>query len=144
MAGAPIQTRDDPRHRLLLRRRQLLRLDLAAESLRRGPPVAASCPQLRRDELERARGGRPVVVRDPQGEVDERQLVEDALDRRRLDARRRLHPGLDHDAARSAAAEADRHDRALADALRNLVREYARDRAGRDERIDGREHAFPA
>ena len=49
------------------------------------PPLAAPRAQLRRDELERAGGRRAVVVGEPERELDERrrQLVEDALDRRR-------------------------------------------------------------
>ena len=102
---------------------------------RRSPRLALSfgC-----DELESPRGGRAVVVGEPEGEIDERrrQLVEDALDRRRLDAGRCGDSCLDDDAPCRGAAEADRDDRADADVARNLVRERARDGAGGDKRID--------
>ena len=98
---------------------------------RRLTPFAAPGAQLGRDELERPRRGRAVVVGKPEREIDERrrQLVEDALDRRRLDAVRRGDTGLDDDAACGGAAEADRDDGSLPHSGRHLVGEEARDGA---------------
>ena len=122
-------------------------LELVAPKLRaRRGERRTTGAQLRRDELERTRGRRAVVVGEPERELDEgrRQLVEDTVDRRRRHARWRLHPGRDDDAAGGGASEADRDDRTDADALRHLVGERTRDRARGDERIDlGKHHRGP-
>jgi hypothetical protein len=96
---------------------------------------------LRRDEGERARGGRAVVVREPESEIDERRRegLEDALDRGRLDSFRPLDVDVDDDATALRVAEADLDDRALLRPVGNLVRERARESAGADERVDGGE-----
>ena len=142
MSAAGIERLDDPRDRPLLRLGQLRRLRLACEPGPGHAPLSSAGTQLRRHELERARRRRAVVVGDPEREIDERrrQLVEHRLDRRRLDPRRRIDSGLDDDAARGTASEADRDDRALLDAFRHLVGERPRDGARGDEWIDGRQH----
>ena len=86
-AGA-VDRLDDPGTARCCALCQLGRLGLAGHARGRSAPFAAPGTQLRRDELERPRRGRAVVVGKPEREVDERrrQLVEDALDRRRLDA----------------------------------------------------------
>ncbi len=65
--------------------RERLGLGLAGERLALGGrgPLAARRAAHRRDELERARGRRAVVVGDPEREVDERRrdLVEQPPDR---------------------------------------------------------------
>ena len=136
--SVPLQRLDDPCDRSLLRLRQLVRLGLAGHPRAGRSTLAAPRPEPGSDELERSRGRRAVVVGEPQRQIDERrrQLVEQRLDRRRLDARRRLHPGLDHHPARGRAAEPDRDDGALADIVRHLVGERTGDRARGDERID--------
>ena len=142
MGAAGVERLDDPRNRLLLWLGQLCRLRLACEPGPGHAPLPPADAQLRRHELERARRSRAVVVAHPEREIDEcrRQLVEDRLDRRGLDPRRRRDSRLDDDAARGAAAEADRNDRALLDSLRHLVGERPRDGPRGDERIDGRQH----
>ncbi len=91
MSAAGVERLDDPRDRLLLWLGQLCRLRLAGEPGPGHAPLPPADAQLRRHELERARRSRAVVVGDPEREIDERrrQLVEDRLDRRRLDPRRR-------------------------------------------------------
>ena len=136
--AAGVEALDDPCHGRLLRRRQQLRLGLAAEALRLRAALSAPRPQLRRDELECPRGRRAVVVRHPEREIDERrrQLVEHTLDRRGLDPGRSLSAVLDDNAPGGTAAEADRDDRALAHPVRDHVGEDARD--GRGTRRAGR------
>ena len=134
---------DDPPHRGRLRLAERRRLRLAAERLaRRGlRTLGAPRPLERRDQLERASGGRAVVPGDPQRELDQRRrdLVHDPLDRRRVDPLRRSGPDLDDDAAPPRVAEPHLHDRAGADLVRHLVGERPRDRAGGHQRIDGGE-----
>ena len=66
------------------------------------------------------------------------QLLDDALDGRSRHAVGGRHSDLGHDAAPLRVSEADLHHRARLDLVRNLVRELARERAGGDEREDGR------
>ena len=107
---------------------------------------AIECGPLRRapldgsDEPERASRRRAVVVRDPEREAEERrrELLDDALDRSRLDPFRRDDVDLRDDAAATGVAEPDLDDRARPDLVRHLVRELAREGARGDERIDGR------
>ena len=143
LADALVQRRNDLLDRSLLVGREALRLRLAVERLAngRGRSLAPRRAAQRGDELERAGGRRAVVVGDPEREVDERRrdLVEQPADEGRLDARGSLDADVRNDAAGRAPPEADGDDRALADALRHLVRERLRQRAGRDERIDRRE-----
>jgi hypothetical protein len=141
VGAVAVERLDEAADRSLLRLGQPRRLGLAGHPGGRATPLPPPRAQLRRDELERARGRRAVVVGDPEREVDERggQLVEDVPDRRGRDARRRLHPDLDDDAAPRRAAEADRDDGALPHALGHLVRERARHRPRGHERVDGRE-----
>ena len=142
MRARSVHCPDDPGHRRLLRRRQLGRLGLAGHACAGVPPLAPPRAQLRSDELERPGRGRAVVVGKPEREVDERrrQLVEDALDRRRLDAVGRRDACFHDDPAGRRAAEADRDDCPFSDSGRHLVGEEARDGPGGDEWIDGREH----
>ena len=138
-----VERRDDPRDRVPLVVREPLRLGLALERLaqgRRGPFTTRRAAR-GRDELERAGRRRPVVVGEPQGEVDELRgdLVEQAADGRKLDPGRRADPDVRDHPSRRAAPEADGDDRAFRRPLRHLVRERAGERSGRDERIDGRE-----
>src|SRR5204863_5580087 len=90
------------------------------------------------DEPERAAGRGAVVVRDPEREPEERrrQLLDDALDRGRLDPLRRRHVDLRHDSAAARVPEPDLDDRSRPDLVRNLVFELPRKRTRRDERID--------
>ena len=145
VAAGSVQSLDEPLERALLRLRQLGRLRLAAHARGRRAPLAAPRPERRRDELERARRRRAVVVGEPEGEIDERrrQLVEDAVDRRRHDSRRCLDARLDHDPAQGRPAEPNGDNRPLADVVRHLVGEDARDRTGRHERMDGGERHRP-
>jgi hypothetical protein len=94
-----------------------------------------------RDERERARRGRAVVVRDPEGELDERlrELLDDALDRRDGDPIRRLDAELDDEPAPLRVAEANLDDGADASVIGYLVGEGPRESARGDERIDGGE-----
>ena len=105
-----VEPGDDPRDRRLLLRRQLGGRGLTGErlALDRRRSLAARRPPQRRDELERARGRRAVVVGDPEREVDERgrDLVEHLPGRRELDPGGRLDADLDDDAARRAARRA--------------------------------------
>src|SRR5581483_11931042 len=93
----------------------------------------------RRDERERPRRRRSVVVGDPEGEVDQgrRQLVEELPRRNRPHARRRLLLQPDHDAALPPRAELDGQHRALADVVLDLVGERMVERPRRDQRDDG-------
>ena len=72
-------------------------------------------------------------------QIDERRrkLIDDGRDRCGVDSRRRRLARRDDHAANPRAAEGDRDDRPLPDAVRHLVGERAGDGAGRDERIDG-------
>jgi hypothetical protein len=139
-AGA-VDRRHDPRHGPLLRLRQPGRLRLARHAGARLAAFPAPDSQLGRDELERACRGGAVVVAEPEREIDERwrQLVEDAFDRRRLDAVRRGDTGLDDDPSCGGPPETDRDDGPLPHSGRDLVGEDARDGAGGNERIDGGE-----
>ena len=107
-------------------------------ALRRLRPLAAGLPLHGRDQRERASRRRAVVLRDPERELDERlrQLLDDALDRRRLDAFRRRDVDLVDDTSPLRVAEPHLDDRARLNVVRDLVRELARERARRYERID--------
>ena len=101
------------------------------------PPL----PNTRGDERERPGRRRPVVLREPEREVDEggRQLLDDAGDRRDLDPFRSAPVHLDDDTALPPAAERHVDDGALPDPLRNRVREDPGERPRRDEWVDGGE-----
>ena len=119
---------------------QPLRLRLAREPAPLGghPPLAAACPRPRCDECERPGGSRPVVVRDPERELDElgRHAVDDGAGGGQLDAVRRTDADVDDDASQRAAAEANRDDVASLDLVRHLVRERTPERPSGDERVD--------
>ena len=104
-------------------------------------PLAAPLRLLRRDQRERAGRRRAVVVREPEGEIDERRRkrLEHALGRDGLDVGRRLGVGVDDDAAAAGVAEPDREDGALPHLVPDLVRERPRERARIDDRVDGGE-----
>jgi hypothetical protein len=143
LADPLVERGDDPLdgHALLVR--QALGLGLAFERLaQRGRgTLPARRPADGRDELEGARGGRAVVVGEPQREIDERgrNLVQQPADRRRLDPRGRADADVGDDATGRAAPEPDRDDRALDRPLGHLVRERPREGAGGYERVDRRE-----
>jgi hypothetical protein len=143
LADALVERGDDLRDGVALLRGERLGLRLAAQGLALGGrgPLAARRAAARRDELERPRRRRAVVVGDPQGEVDERarHLVQQPAHRRRLDPGRRLDADVGDDAAGGAPPEPDRHDRALREALGHLVGERPGERPRRHERVDGRE-----
>jgi len=86
-------------------------------------------------------GVEPVVVRDPEGELDERRrdFAEHRLDRADVDARGRSVLERDDDPSCARASERHADDRPHADVVGHLVGELARDRAGRHQRIDRRE-----
>jgi hypothetical protein len=121
----------------------MLRLRLSGERLAhaRLRTVAARLSLRRRDERERSRGRRAVVVRDPQRERDERlgQLLDDAPDGSDVHTGRCVHSELDYETAALRVTEADFDDRADTDVLRHFVRERTRDGACGHERIDGGE-----
>ena len=93
----------DPREHALLRLREPGRRRLGGQAGRGRhlSPVAAPLGLLRRDQGESARRRRAVVVREPEGEVDERrrERLEHALGGDGLDVWRRLGVGVDDDAA---------------------------------------------
>ena len=132
----------DASERTLLRVGQVLGRRLRRKrpdrSGRRVAPLAAALRVVRRDERERARRRRAVVVGEPEREIDERrrQRLRDALDRRGSNAVRQRHADLGDDAAPARVAELHLDDRALR-VLRHLVRERPRHRPGGHERIDG-------
>ena len=138
----------DPPERGPLRLRQLGHslLEREALALARRRLLLAPLPLDGRDQLERAARRRAVVVGDPEREVDERgrQLVDDGLDRDRMDPLRGLVHDLDDDPALPRAAERDRDDRTLLRPVRQLVGERPRQRARRHERVDGRVAAHAA
>jgi hypothetical protein len=144
VVAAGVDRVDDPRHRLLLGSAQPLWGRLAVERLplARGRLLLPPRPPHRRDELQRPRRGRAVVLGQPEREIDERlgQLVDDALDRHRAHPDRRRFHDLDHDPPRARAAERHRHDSALARAVGELVGELAPTEGARgDERDYGAE-----
>ena len=142
LADAFVQGCDDPLHRRPLVGGELTRLRLAGQRIadRRRRPLAARASTGRRDELERPGGSRPVVVRHPQREVDERRrnLVQHRADCHGVDPGRGAHADVGDDAADGATPESHGDDRSLAHAVRDLVRERSCERPRRDERIDGR------
>ena len=138
--AAPERT-DDAVDRGALLVGQLRRLGLAREALarQRRRPLAATLAHERRDERERARRRRAVVLGEPEREIDERRrkLLDDPLDRRDLDPLGRATVDVDDDAARLGAGEAHLDDRALLDLVGHLVGEDPRgQRPGVDERVD--------
>ena len=141
-ALARVEPVDDARKRRLLRVAQRRRRRLPGQRIALGRlcALAARLALHRRDELERAPGRRAVVVRHPERELDERsrQLRHDTLDRRRRHPVGRRHSDLGHNATPLRVAEAHLDDRAGLDLVGNLVRELTRERAGGDERVDGR------
>ena len=108
--------RRPPRRALVLRVREPSRLGLALErlALARLRALAARLALNGSDERERASRSRAVVVGDPERELDERlrQLLDDALDRRDVDAGGRVDAELDDEAAALRVAEAHLDDRA--------------------------------
>ena len=90
---------------------QLLRLGLAREPAALGghPPLAAACPRPRRDERERPGGSRPVVVREPERELDERgrHAVDDGAGGGELDAVRRPDADVDDDASHASGCRGE-------------------------------------
>ena len=94
-----------------------------------------------RDQRQRAGRRRAVVVREPEGEVDERRRegLEHAFGGDGLDVGRRLGVGVDDDAAPPGIAERNREHGSLPNLVLDLVREQPRERAGTDDRIHGGE-----
>ena len=139
VAAAGVEQLIDPRERVFLRRREVrgrsFRLDRVADDA----PLAATLRERRCDERERTRRRRAVVVGDPERELDEcrRQRLGDALDRGRVDAFRQFRVDLRDDAAPARLAEEHLDHVAHACLIRDLVREGARNGAGRDERVHG-------
>ena len=105
------------------------------------PPLAAPLRLLRRDQREGAGRRRAVVVREPEGEIDERrrERLEHSLCRDGLDVGRRFGVGVDDDTAATRVAEGDREDGALLHLVPDLVGERPRERARADDRVDGGE-----
>ncbi len=111
--------------------------------MRRSPPLAPAGPCVWRDERECARRRRPVVLREPERELDERRgnAVDDRARGGDLDAVRRVDSDVDDHAAHAPPTETDAHDRAALDVVCDLVRERTRERAGGHERVDlGQRH----
>ena len=133
--------RHDSLQRRLLRRgqgeRPSVRLQPAGgRALLAGTPCSHS--PLGRDEGERASRRRAVVVRDPEGEVDERRRdrSEHTFDRDRLDPGGRVLGELRDDPPPPRRAEPDRDDRALLEPVAE-VGERAGEGTRGDEREDG-------
>ena len=143
MATACIERDNYTADRIALGRSQLLGLVLAREGVvERGcSTLTTTRTSVRRDESERSSGGRPVVVREPESELDEcgwdpvdhRPRIGDRNAVRLLDARG------DHDSSDAAPTETDRKDIPATDVLRYLIGERAGKRAGRNERVDLRQ-----
>ena len=125
-----------PGQRLELRLRQLSGPGLAAQRVAVGRlrQLLPALPLLRSDEPERAPGGRAVVVGEPECELYERrrQLLDDALDGRRLDPGRRGLVDPDDHSACFRAREPNRDDGPTLDVVRRLIREGARERTRRN------------
>jgi tRNA (cmo5U34)-methyltransferase len=143
VAPSAVEELDDPGEHALLRLRQRRGRPLGREGAcaRHLSTLAAPLRVVRRDERERPRRRRAVVVGEPEREVDERrrQRLGDPLDRRGRDSLRRRDADLRHDAPVPRVAEAHHDDGAFSGLLGDLVRERTRDRARGHERIDGRE-----
>jgi hypothetical protein len=94
-----------------------------------------------RNESERASGCRPVVVGEPERELDEsgRNPIENRPCIGDLDARRSCDVSVDDDSTNTAPAEANRHHGATPDIVRHPVGERSGQRTGRNERVDLRE-----
>ena len=138
-ALARVHALDDPGQRGLLLGGQRGRRRLSGQSLGQRLTLAAPRPHPRRDELQRARRSRAVVLGQPERQVDERrrELVEDAPDRSCLHPERRRFLQPDDDAAHLRAPEGHRDDRPLPHFLRHLVgerREQPRERRRGDRR----------
>ena len=101
--AAGVERGDDPLDGVDLGVGQPLGLRLAGKRVaRRGrPPLAATGPLVRRHERERAGGRRPVVLGEPERELDERRrnLVDDRAGGGDLHPGRRLDADVDDDAA---------------------------------------------
>ena len=119
------------------------RLPLARRGL-----LLAPLPPDGRDQLQRPRRRRAVVVGDPEREIDQRrgQLVQHALDRQRPHADRRRVHHLDDHAPRPRAPEGNRDDGPFPGTVRQLVGELApTEGARRHQRHHGPEaHAVEA
>ena len=143
LADSHVERGHDPLDGVALVGRERLRLRLAGERLAHGRrrPLAAWRTADRRDELQRSRRGRAVVVGDPECEVDERagDLVEHLAGGDRVDSGGQRDADVGDDSPCRATAEADREHASLADALGHLVGERPGERPGRDERVDGGE-----
>jgi hypothetical protein len=135
-----IQRRDDVRNSVLLGRRQLLRLGLTSQRFanRRRTNIAAAPACVWRDERESSSRSRAVVVGEPQRELDERRgnPVHDAPRIGDVDTGRGSDARLDDDSAHGAGAQPNRQDVALGGVGGDAVRERARKRARRHERVD--------
>ena len=94
-------------------------------------------PRLGRDERQRARGRRSVVVGEPESQIDERgrHRAEDALDGDRLDLRRSLVLEADDDAAPPRPPEGNGDDGALLQPV-GEVGEGTREGTRGHERVD--------
>jgi hypothetical protein len=138
-----VQRRSDSVECRALRRAQRVRFGLTADervALRGLPTFAARLALNGSDKRKRAARCRPVVIREPECELDEcgRKLVDDTIDRRSVDPLRRRDVDFRDDAAPACVAEPDLDHRAWADVLGHLVREFTGERTRGDERIDGR------
>ena len=140
VGAARVDRLDDAVPRGHLCGRELRGLALARERLAlcRRRLLLAALRRLGRDQRQCARRRRAVVVGDPERELDQRgrDLADHSLDRAHVEAGRRLVDPRDDDPARAGASERDPHDRPDADAVVDLVREFARDGPRRHERID--------
>ena len=148
VAALAVEQRGDAVERALLRVGEMRGRRLGGERARRGGVAALAAPLrvVGRDERERPRRRRAVVVGEPQREIDERrrQRLGDSLDRERFDSLRQGDVERRHDTTPARVAELHFDDRALDGFVRHLVRECARDGASRDERVDGRVAAHRA
>ena len=100
--------------------------------------LAAASAGEGRDQGESTGRRRAVVVGQPQRELDERRrhAIDDDAGVGDLDSGRRLHAGLDDDAAQPPRAEPHLDDVSGSNLVRHAVRERARERASRHERVD--------
>jgi hypothetical protein len=147
MSAAGVQSGDDPIDCCALRggERSGLRLARKRLAMRRRASFPAPGALTWSDESQRSRGRRSVVVGKPEGELDE--LRRDPIDDRSctldLDPGRAPDAGLHDDPAHGSRTEGSRDDVSSRELFVDLVRERARKRTGRDERIDRRERHAP-
>ena len=140
VASGAVQRRDDASHCILLRGRQARRLRLSAERVALGGRTRLATPgtRMRCDQGERTRGSRPVVVRQPERELDERgrDAIDDRARVRDLEALGSRDTGRDDDAPQFTGTEPDAQNVSARDAARRRVRERPRQRTRGHERID--------